>query len=37
MSEFDFDIDLFCEQLTDDWVLDEIEKRKEKENESRID
>lgn len=37
MSDFDFDIDFFCEQLTDDWVLDEIEKRKEKEDESRID
>lgn len=31
MSEFDFDIDLFCEQLTDDWVLDETENKKEKE------
>ena len=30
---YDFDIDIFCGQLTDDWVLEEIEKQKGDKNE----
>lgn len=34
MSSYDFDIDFFCSQLTDDWVLEETEEEKNDELES---